>query len=255
MSANSAFPYCRGLILGIWLVAVSVGAGQSFEVASVRLSKPPAQSSLGPLPGGERFVARNMPLIWLIGAAYHVTNRQISGLSQEQANQGYDIEAKAEHAVNREQMMALLRALLEDRFHLVVRRETKEMRTHVLVVAKGGPKLGESQDGGELTIKKVNASKSIYHNMSMPVFATLLAYPVEDTVLDQTGLKGTYDFTLDYMPEHLGPGVVEGREPGPNPNAPALDAALEQQLGLRLEVRKGPVEMLVIEHIEKLSGN
>jgi uncharacterized protein (TIGR03435 family) len=78
---------------------------------------------------------------------------------------------------------------------------------------------------------------------------------MEDTVVDQTGLTGVYNFTLNYMPERLGPGVLEGREPGPDPNAPSLSTALQEQLGLKLESRKGPVEMLVIEHIEKLSGN
>ncbi len=93
------------------------------------------------LPGGERLVARNMPLIWLIGEAYRVPNRQISGLP-EMATENYDIEAKAERPVSRAQMMLMLRSLLEDRFKLVVRRETKEMSAHVLVVAKGGAKDG-----------------------------------------------------------------------------------------------------------------
>jgi uncharacterized protein (TIGR03435 family) len=237
----------------ITLIALTASA-QSFEVASVKLGKPPARSSFGPLPGGERYRAVNAPLSWLISAAYDVPMRQISGLPQAFAGDGYDIDAKAERPVNRDQMIRMLQHLLEDRFKLVVRRETKEIKAYGLVVAKGGAKMDESH-GEDLLVQKVNASKTVYRNMPMPVFANLLAFPVDDTVVDQTGLNGTYDFTLNYMPERLGPGVLEGREPGPDPNAPSLSTALEEQLGLKLESRKGPVEMLVIEHIEKLSQN
>ncbi len=235
------------------LIALSA-CGQSFEVASVKLGKPPARSTFGPLPGGERYRAVNAPLSWLISAAYGVPMRQIAGLPQAFSSDEYDIEAKAERPVNRDQMTRMLRPLLEDRFKLVVRRETKEMRAYALVVAKSGAKMEESQ-GGELAIQKINASKTVYRNIAIPVFANLLAFPMDDTVVDQTGLKGTYDFTLNYMPERLGPGVLEGREPGPDPYAPSLATALQEQLGLKLESRKGPVETVVIEHIEKLSGN
>jgi uncharacterized protein (TIGR03435 family) len=237
----------------IGLIALTA-CGQSFEVASIKPGKPPAQSTMARSPGGERFIARNMPLLWLIGEAYQVSNRQISGLPPA-LNDGYDIEAKADRPVSRDQMMLMLRSLLEDRFKLVVRRETRELRTHVLVVAKGGAKMDENRDGTDLFVRKVNASQSTYHNVSMPVLASFLAFPLDDTVVDRTELKGTYDFKLDYMPDHLGPGVLEGREPGPNPNAPPLETALEQQLGLKLESRKSPVEMLIVEHIEKLSVN
>ena len=237
----------------IALIALTASA-QSFEVASVKLGRPPARSSFGPQPGGERYRAVNAPLGWLISAAYGVPMRQISGLPQALSGDGYDIEAKAERPVNRDQMMRMLQHLLEDRFKLVVRREAKEMKAYVLVVAKGGSKIEASQ-GGDLAVQKVNASKTVYRNMAMPVFANLLAFPVDDTVVDQTGLSGTYDFTLNYMPERLGPGVLEGREPGPDPNAPSLSTALQEQLGLKLESRKGPLEMLAIEHIEKLSSN
>jgi uncharacterized protein (TIGR03435 family) len=237
----------------IALIALSARA-QSFEVASVKIGRPPARSSFGPLPGDERYRAVNAPLSWLISAAYGVPIRQISGLPQALSGDGYDIEAKAEHPVNRDQMMQMLQHLLEDRFNLAVRRETKEIKAYVLVVAKGGAKMDESH-GGDLVVQKINASKTFYQNMPMPVFANLLAFSIDDTVVDQTGLSATYDFTLNYMPERLGPGVLEGREPGPDPNAPSLSTALQQQLGLKLESRRGPVEMLVIERIEKLSQN
>jgi len=210
-----------------------------------------------PLPGGERFMARNMPLIWLMSAAYSVSMRQISGLSPELANRGYDIEAKAEHPVNREQMILMLRSLLEDRFKLVVRREMKELTAQVLTIAKGGPKFEENRDGAELAMRKITGNKMSYHNISMPQFVNILAFDeeVDDMVVNATGLKETYDFTLDYYRGPGGRGVLEGREPAPDPSGPSLRTALQQQLGLKLESRKGPVEMLIVEHIETPSGN
>jgi uncharacterized protein (TIGR03435 family) len=227
--------------------------GQSFEVASVKLSKGGTLASMTSLPGGERFIARNMPLVWLIGEAYRVPNRQISGLSDGMRTENYDIEAKAERPVTRAQMMLMLRSLLEDRFKMVVRRETKELSARALIVVKGGAKMDENTDGGELAITKISGNKTSYHNMSMSLFANVLAG--DDTVVDQTGLKGSYDFTLEYYRGPGGVGVREGREPAPDPNGPSLQMALQEQLGLRLESRKGPVEMLVVDHIERLSRN
>jgi Protein of unknown function (DUF3738) len=82
--------------------------GQSFEVASVKVGKPPARSSFGPLPGGERYRAVNAPLNWLISEAYRVPMRQISGLPPAFSSDGYDIDAKADHPVNRDQMLTML---------------------------------------------------------------------------------------------------------------------------------------------------
>ncbi|HTB14718.1 MAG TPA: TIGR03435 family protein [Bryobacteraceae bacterium] len=228
---------------------------QSFEVASVKLNTVAMANTLTRLPGGERFRATNFPLLWLIGEAYHVPNRQITGLPEAMGRECYDIEAKADHPVNREQMMAMLRTLLEDRFKLVVRREMKEIKAYALTVAKGGPKMEENRDGAELYMDRIGRSKWGFHNMPMTLLANVLSSWAGDTVVDQTGLTGNYDFTLEVQMESNGPGVREGREPAPDPAAPSVFTAVQEQIGLRLESRKGPVEMLVIDHIQRLSGN
>jgi uncharacterized protein (TIGR03435 family) len=235
-------------------LTVGLGLGQSFEVASLKLSKARTLPTMSVLPGGERFVARNMPLNWLIGETYQVPNRQISGLPDDMATENYDIEAKAERPVSRAQMMIMLRSLLEDRFKLTVRRETKELSARVLMVAKGGPKMNENQDGADLAITKITGNKTRYHNMTMSLFANVLAGR-DDLIVDRTALRESYDFTLDYYAGPGGVGVKEGREPAPDQNGPSLETALREQLGLRLESRKEPVEMLVVGHIERLSGN
>ena len=237
------------------LISFAQGQPATFEVASIRADKTTARASMGPTPGGLRFIARNMPLLWLIGEAYHVANGQISGLPDELSSSRYDIEAKSEHPVSRDQMMRMLQALLEDRFKLVIRHETKEMKAHVLVVAKGGAKLDENHDGEELAIRKISGNKTSYHNMPMSLFANVLSGAVDDSVMDRTGLNGSYDFTLDYYRGPGGVGVLEGREPAPDPNGPSLYTALRQQLGLSLESRNVPVELLIIDHVEKLSEN
>ena len=242
-------------IICLVVLTIAFGFGQSFEVASVKLNTARGQATMTLLPGGERLVARNMPLVWLIGEAYLVPNRQISGLPDGMATENYDIEAKAERPVSRAQMMLMLRSLLEDRFKLVVRRETKEISAHVLVIAKGGARMNENQDGGELAMRKISGNKMSYHNMPMSLFANVLAGSVDDTVVDGTGLKGSFDFTLEYYAGPGGRGVQEGREPAPDPSGPSLEVALQAQLGLRLESRKGPVEILMVEHVERLSGN
>jgi uncharacterized protein (TIGR03435 family) len=129
------------------------------------------------------------------------------------------------------------------------------MTASVLTIARGGSKLEESSDGSDFDVRKVSASKTIYHNVPMALFTNLLAGYVGDTVVDETGLEGSYDFTLNFMPDSLGPGVREGREPGPDPNAPSLFTALQEQLGLSLVRRKAAVDLLVIEHIEALVEN
>jgi uncharacterized protein (TIGR03435 family) len=228
------------------LIALTA-CGQSFEVASVKLNTVAAANTLIRLPGGERLRAANFPLLWLIGEAYHVPNRQISGLPEAMSRDSYDIEAKAENPVSREQMMVMLQHLLEARFKLAVRRETKEMKAQVLVVAKGGAKLDENRDGADFFLDRIGRSKFSFHNVPMTIFANALSAWVDDTVVDQTGLKGTYDFELMVM--------LERSDNPQDSNAASVYSALQEQLGLKLESRKGPVEMLVIDHIEKLSGN
>jgi uncharacterized protein (TIGR03435 family) len=220
---------------------------QSFEVASVKLNTVPERNTMTVLPGGERLRVVNFPFLWLISEAYHVPSRQISGLPEAMSTQSYNIDAKADRPVNREQMVGMLRSLLEDRFKLVVPRETRDMKVQALVAAKGGAKLDENHDGAELFMDRIGQSKYGFRNVPMTLFADALSNWVDATVVDRTGLKGSYDFTVEVRLDR------SAREQ--DPNAPSVNTALEEQLGLRLESRKGPAEMLVIEHIERPSGN
>jgi uncharacterized protein (TIGR03435 family) len=231
-------------------------AAPQFEVASIKVNRTGARgASAGPAPGGQRFTAANAPLVMLVMMAYHVTPRQISGLPASFNSEGYDIEAKAEHPVSRDQMMLMLQALLEDRFKLTLRRETKELPVYALVVGKGGPKIRQNIDGGRQGAQRGGAGESIYKNFPLSDFAFYLSAMLDRTVVDATGLQGGYDFALAWTPERVGRGVVEGREAAPDPDGPSIFTALQQQLGLKLESQKGQVEFLTVEHVEKPTEN
>jgi uncharacterized protein (TIGR03435 family) len=245
----------------VWLIALAFplaapGQTTSFEVASVRLSTDATRSaSIGPSPGRERFTARNMPLLWLIASAYDVSIRQVSGLPKSFSSRNYDIEARSAMPVSREQMMRMLQNLIEDRFKLRLNRETKELRVYVLRVSKGGPKLEENKDGADLEARNSGAGRETYRNFPMPIFANILSAHLDDTVVDGTGLKGSYDFKLEFTPERLGQGAKDGHEPAPNLEGPDLFTALKEQLGLELKREAAPVTLLVIDHIEDPADN
>jgi len=150
--------------------------------------------------------------------------------------------------------MRMLQSLLEDRFKLRLRRQSRDLTAYVLMVGKGGPKLDENKDGAELEARKSMAGRETYRNFPMSLFVNILSGDIEDTVVDQTGLKASYDFKLEYTPERLGPGVKEGREPA-YLDGPSLFTALREQLGLELTHKRVPVEFLAIDHIEEPSGN
>ncbi len=251
-TASVRIPVILGLLVLPGAFAQSTQSRPAFDAASVREVKNPAGSaSIGPLPGGERFQAKVFPLHWLISAAYNVSIRQISGLPSDLARKEYDIEAKTAQPASRSQMLAMLQTLLEDRFKLRFHRQTKELTVYVLQVDKAGPKFKENSDGADLLAGRISASKTAYRNFTMPLFASILAGAVQDIVIDETGLSSSYDFTLEYMPEKVGQGVKEGREPPPDPGAPSIFTALREQLGLKLESRKTAVDFLIIDHVEE----
>jgi uncharacterized protein (TIGR03435 family) len=235
-------------------------ARTAFEVATIKLNTDTTRKpSIGPSPGGERFTARNMPLVWLIASAYDVSIRQISGLPPAFNSKSYDIDAKCPQRATRPQMMRMLQSLIEERFKLRLRHDTKELSVYVLTLAKGGPKLDEHKDGADLEARNSGAGRESYRNFSMPIFANILAAHVEDTVVDKTGLTGSYDFKLEFTPERVGQGAENRHEPGheppPNLDGPSLFTALREQLGLELRRQTVAVDLLIIDHIEAPSEN
>lgn len=268
--------YLTLLLASVAAIARCQPAGPSFEVASVRLHRNAGEKgNMEFAPGGERFAATNVPLSLLIATAYNVTLPQFTGQNSALPvlSERYDIQAKAEHPVSCPEMSRLLQSLLEDRFKLVVRRETKDLPSYALVVDKGGPLLhlseashvhdaaplnpyharGGERSGGYLVFKDETMSDFAFRLSTLVVLGGRI-------VVDKTGLDGHYDFELKFAPEAaFAPATGANlREPLPASIFTAgasIFTALREQLGLRLEPQEIPIEVLSVEHAERPTEN
>ena len=246
--------------LAFVLLGALAGA-QSFEVASIRLSQPVSadrQISGFQTPGGGRLSTIATSLRMLITFAYDVKDFQLSGGPGWANSEMYDIVAKADGNATRPQLRLMLQALLKDRFKLVIRHETKDAPIYELVVAKGGSKMQEDTASPRSRLGMMGPGKVIAQKISLAMFAESLGTVAGRPVVDKTGLASTYTFKLDWTPDV---GESGFRAPGapdvapPDPSGPSLFTALQEQLGLRLQSAKGPVESLVIEEAEKPTEN
>src|SRR5260370_41731728 len=149
-------------------------------------------------------------------------------------------------------MLRMLQTLLADRFKLSIRREMRELPAYALVAEKHGPKLHLSEQQLPWTLSRARgyepkSGRIIFENESMPDFASVLStlVVIGRVVVDKTGLKGNYNFELTFTPpDRL-------TDPETSPDAPSIFTAVREQLGLRLEPHRAPVEGLVIEHVER----
>ena len=170
----------------------------------------------------------------------------------------------------------MLQALLADRFKLTVHRETRELPVYSLVIGKNGPILQEtkpdpsappapgpaaSRGGSSIRISKMSsgpATMTALHTSASDL-ADSLSVQLGRTVLDKTGLTSRYDFTLKWTADDAQLPLPSGSAPPPSlttdPSGPTLFTAVQEQLGLKLEPGKGPVEVVVIDHVERPSGN
>jgi uncharacterized protein (TIGR03435 family) len=247
---------------------------QEFEVSSIKPNASGASGALiQALPG--RLVLTNFAVRQLILSAYGVQDFQLLGDPSWIASDHYDVQAKASGNTSVKEMEGpMLRALLEDRFHLALHRETRQLPVYELTVAKAGVKMQVTSEGGctpydtEATPPPPPAPGAVrptfcgYPRMasaglnrtldgagvSTAVLAGNLSRSERRPILDKTGLKEKYDV-------HLRWAVDAPSDSTENPTAPSIFTAVQEQLGLKLESTKGPVEVLVIDRIEKPSAN
>ena len=251
-----------------------------FEVASIKPAAPEARGTrIRNTPGG-RIEITNMPLKELIVFAWRIQPFQISGGPAWMGTERYDISAKAESTPKEGELPLMLQGMLADRFQLKTHMETKELPIYALVLSrkdgKLGPKLTESKDGGCTVPDRTQPpsrpeagqppprycgqqmmSMRTMTAVSVPLsnIVPMLARMMGRTVIDKTGLTGNYDITLEWAPdESMLPADVPKPSPGET-QGPSIFTALQEQLGLKLESQKGPVEILVIERAQKPSGN
>lgn len=225
----------------------------AFEVVSVKPSAPGSQGGIiRSLPGNQTYIATNVPLRLLMTVAYSVTDRQIAGGPDWINTSRFDITAKAEHPGSVDELHRMLQNLLEDRFQLKVTHEIRQLPVWALIVDKNGSKMPEHdlQDLNHPPMSLNDRGGLSGTNVSMNYFAFILSRLLDRNVINKTNLSAYYDVTLEFSLDRF-----DGANPAPNQEGPAIFTALREQLGLKLESDKGPVEFLVIERAEKPSGN
>jgi uncharacterized protein (TIGR03435 family) len=214
-----------------------------------------------------RFKATNVPLQMLLLFAYEVQKQQISGAPNWLSSEKFTIEAKAYSATPNGRfdpgtIRLMIQSLLADRFKLVVHRSTREEKVYELSVKKGGSSMkkaeGSSKDGRTgFWVEKGDEITGVAS--AMPPFVSYLSEQLQRIVIDKTNLTEKYDFVMKWAPNPVtfeGPPPIQGNAP-PTSNLSdrSIFAALQEDLGLRLQSAVDPVEVLVIDHVQKPDPN
>jgi uncharacterized protein (TIGR03435 family) len=244
----------------ILMIAAAAACAQEFEVASVRQNKLDDRIVTVNVGPGGNFNARGYTLVLLMQRAYAAMDWNVTGGPGWIRTDRWDVAAKADvsGSLTERQLQAMLQALLADRFKLRLHRDAKEMSGYALVVARGGLKVHASSDGEEHPDSfRLNGTGLTGQGVNMEDFARFVGGKLGLVVVDNTGLKGSYDFKASWKAE---PEVVQPTDgtPGPDPRdglRGAVFAALQDQLGLQIIPQKITVHTLVIDSVEKASGN
>ena len=236
-------------------------ANPVFEVATIKPHDPNGRGfSLLVGPGGG-LTTTGTSLSDLIVFAYGIHTRQIINGPAWLESERFDITAKPdqEGMPSQPQLRTEMQKLLAERFQLTFHHDKKELSVYAISPGKGEPKLTKNDSGGSLPTFGVGIGNMRLRNASMADFAGLLqAQVLERPVVDQTGLKDKYDFTIKWTPDASQFGGRGANAPPPPENTdapPDLFTAFQQQLGLKLESTKAPVDVLVLDKVEKPSEN
>ena len=249
----------KALIVGIWLIAsanAQTAGEQRFEVTTIRVAAPRVPDPyVGPMTGGPgsldpgRFTWEYAPPLSILVKAFGLGAFQIVGSGLE--DERFDITAKVPPGTTADGLNVMLQNLLIDWLGLKFHHESRVMAVYELTVAKSGPKLKESDgsiagSGARYTdgVMRLTLARS-----TVGWLAAQLGVEVERNVIDKTGLKGVYDFRLEYSHEGLRP--LPGAPASIPGNAPSLFTAVQEQLGLKLEAAKEPIDVLVVDQINK----
>jgi uncharacterized protein (TIGR03435 family) len=247
------------VIGAIATLAARTGAAQQesgfqFDVASIKPSKADPYSSSFSISRG-RLRITNTTVKSLIQSAYSVLPDQINGAPAWADSVHYDIEATSDDdptissAESSRRTNLRLKALLASRFQLAIHRETKEWQAYTLVVGKEGPKLTPTALEGHGNSMRTGSGHVEATGLTMNDLAANISNWLRRPVANQTGIEGRFDLTLDFESE----GAVEAG--AADTGRPSLFTAVQDQLGLKLEPKKVPVEMLIVDRIERPSEN
>jgi uncharacterized protein (TIGR03435 family) len=245
---------------------------QTFEVASL---KPAAPYKGGPLhiattggPGTDdpnRLTFSNATLTMVLQSAFDLRDNQKINAPDWLNIDMFDIAATLPRSATKDQMRIMLQNLLAERFHMAWHREKQDLPAYAMVAAKGRVRLAAPKDAASNPSKKdstLPGTRTITcGNCTVGEFVKMLGHPEGRFVFDETGLTGTYDFALNYEPVYackgctlVGPDGASSPPPAPplDQAPPVLSVALDQQLGLKLEKKQRPVDVIVIDRIDRI---
>lgn len=243
----------------LWAVChgtnTSEGSGGWIASRILPGSQPPPRPALG------RCLMTGVTLKMIVGMAYlafpYKIDEEIAGGPNWAGSDRFDVETKAENvAATEEQLSEMLQQLLADRFRLTFHREAREASGYALVIAKSGTKLRSITDTEARTRVGGRPGLMTFQAVPLVVLADFLSASLGKRILDQTGLTGMYTFTLTWTENELVPaGTPPPGAPSSASDTSALIAAIQEQLGLRLESAKVPLPILVIDSVQKPSEN
>ena len=240
--------------------AALLHAQTAFEAASIKPSRMDQQSHLiRPSAGG--LTAQSFPVKNMITWAYQVKDFQVVGGPSWMGSDYFDVDAKAPGKASPAELQAMMQTLLKERFKLALHHETREQPIYALTVAKGGPKiqpmkpddcvprgtdLPSGKGAGDFCgVQGLGNGLLLANKATMPNVAKIFELAVGRPVVDHTGIAGEFVIHLKFAPN----------DAPPDSDLPNLFTAVQEQLGLKLEPARGPVDVVVIDSIEKLSGN
>lgn len=254
----------------------------AWDVSTVKPSSPDARGSMFQITF-DGIKITNVPLWTMVREAFGLENDRLFGGPGWSKTTNFDVEAKVApedapklKGLTLEQRRQMMVALLEERFGLKYHRETRDLPMYELVVTKGGAKLQASKPDAEGADQGPGPAPSPGRHMLMmrgrghiestgsglAGLVRLLSGQLGRTVVDKTGLKGDFDYKLDWTPDDATTAITKSGNPVAGDNAalqdaggPSLFTALEEQLGLKLEATKGPVDVVVIDHMEPPTAN
>jgi len=248
--------------VGVFCAQTLAQAPLRFDVASIRRHPivPEQGGRSGVLVSGNGITVSTLPLTNILSYAYRLRKYQIVGGPKwvGSLDEAFDIAAKAdgETALTQDQAQRMLQALLSERFQLKLHREAKEMPAYLLVVAKNGPKLKavakeEVPAGGQGRIG-MGPGNVVGRAATLSALTQALSQILDRPVLDKTGLGENYDFKLEYGQSNSAPPFGNGISVS---DSASVFTALQEQLGLKLDSRRVPIETLVIDYVERPSEN
>jgi bla regulator protein BlaR1 len=252
-----ALPLVRAQTAGAPPAAITEAKQPAYDVFTIKPNKSGSGSS-GAHSGGDSFTATNITVKQLLQQAFSIRQDLIFDVPSAIDSSRFDIQAKvvdpdldAIKKLSSKQNGAMLLPMLVECFHLKTHSETRILPVYELVVIPGGPKFkptpSDAHGSGTHLTGKNDHTDLTAQNLSMALFADILSDQVQRTVIDKTGLAGNYDLTLQWSREDSRDANVD--------TAPSIFTALPVQLGLKLNPAKGPVETLVVDHVEMPSEN